>query len=70
LDKQSISLVEPLGYLGFLQLESMAKLVLSDSGGVQEETCWGFRFTYLGKAHARQDFREASSFGLYYYCAS
>ncbi len=39
MDKQGISLVEPLDYLGFLQLEGMAKLVLSDSGGVQEETC-------------------------------
>jgi UDP-N-acetylglucosamine 2-epimerase (non-hydrolysing) len=32
-------LVEPLDYLAFLQLESKAKLVLTDSGGVQEETC-------------------------------
>lgn len=39
LDTRGISLVDPLDYLGFLQLESMAKLVLSDSGGVQEETC-------------------------------
>jgi len=35
-------LVEPLGYLDFLALESHAALVLSDSGGIQEET------TYLG----------------------
>jgi UDP-N-acetylglucosamine 2-epimerase (non-hydrolysing) len=28
-----------LDYLSFLQLESKAKLVLTDSGGVQEETC-------------------------------
>ena len=39
LDTSGISLVEPLDYLGFLQLESAARLVLSDSGGVQEETC-------------------------------
>jgi UDP-N-acetylglucosamine 2-epimerase (non-hydrolysing) len=32
-------LVETLDYLSFLQLESKAKLVLTDSGGVQEETC-------------------------------
>jgi UDP-N-acetylglucosamine 2-epimerase (non-hydrolysing) len=32
-------LVEPLDYLGFLQLEANARLVLTDSGGVQEETC-------------------------------
>lgn len=32
-------MIEPLGYLEFLQLESSAKLVLSDSGGLQEEAC-------------------------------
>jgi UDP-N-acetylglucosamine 2-epimerase (non-hydrolysing) len=36
---ESLTLVEPLDYLSFLQLESQAKLVLTDSGGVQEETC-------------------------------
>lgn len=34
-----VMLVEPLDYLSFLQLESNAKLVLTDSGGVQEEAC-------------------------------
>jgi len=34
-----ISLVEPVSYLDFLRLESEARLVLTDSGGVQEETC-------------------------------
>jgi UDP-N-acetylglucosamine 2-epimerase (non-hydrolysing) len=33
-----IRLVPPLGYLDFLQLASHAKLILTDSGGVQEET--------------------------------
>ncbi len=31
-------LVEPLGYLDFLRLESEAALVITDSGGIQEET--------------------------------
>jgi UDP-N-acetylglucosamine 2-epimerase (non-hydrolysing) len=35
-------LTEPLGYLDFLALETRAALVITDSGGVQEET------TYLG----------------------
>jgi UDP-N-acetylglucosamine 2-epimerase (non-hydrolysing) len=38
----NLLLVAPLGYLNFLALESMASLVLTDSGGVQEET------TFLG----------------------
>ena len=33
-----IILTEPLGYLDFLQLYSGARLVLTDSGGLQEET--------------------------------
>ena len=33
-----LSLIEPLGYLDFLRLFSGAKLVLTDSGGIQEET--------------------------------
>jgi UDP-N-acetylglucosamine 2-epimerase (non-hydrolysing) len=32
-------LIEPLGYLEFLQLESETKLILTDSGGIQEESC-------------------------------
>jgi UDP-N-acetylglucosamine 2-epimerase (non-hydrolysing) len=36
---EGIRLTEPLGFLEFLQLEAHAKLVLTDSGGVQEETC-------------------------------
>ncbi|MFC1918900.1 non-hydrolyzing UDP-N-acetylglucosamine 2-epimerase [Chloroflexota bacterium] len=34
-----ITLAEPVDFLSFLQLESNAKLVLTDSGGVQEEAC-------------------------------
>jgi UDP-N-acetylglucosamine 2-epimerase (non-hydrolysing) len=35
---EGIHLVEPLGYLDFLKLQSSARLVLTDSGGIQEET--------------------------------
>ncbi len=38
----SVRLMEPMGYLDFLALTNSARLVLTDSGGVQEET------TYLG----------------------
>jgi len=34
-----ITAIAPVGFLDFLQLESHARLVLTDSGGVQEETC-------------------------------
>jgi UDP-N-acetylglucosamine 2-epimerase (non-hydrolysing) len=34
----NIKLTEPLGYLDFMRLYSGAKLVLTDSGGLQEET--------------------------------
>lgn len=32
--------VEPLGYLEFLDLVSHARVVITDSGGIQEETTW------------------------------
>ena len=35
---RSLVLIEPLGYLDFLHLYSNSRLVLTDSGGVQEET--------------------------------
>jgi UDP-N-acetylglucosamine 2-epimerase (non-hydrolysing) len=37
-----IRLTEPLGYLDFMRLVSQARFVMTDSGGIQEET------TYLG----------------------
>ncbi len=41
-DAPGLLLSEPLGYLDFLSLEADARAVLTDSGGIQEET------TYLG----------------------
>jgi len=35
-----IFIMEPLGYLEFLSLTMNAKIVLTDSGGIQEETTW------------------------------
>ena len=40
--QNDLHLIEPLGYLDFLQLYSNARAVITDSGGLQEET------TYLG----------------------
>ncbi|MCD4677449.1 MAG: UDP-N-acetylglucosamine 2-epimerase (non-hydrolyzing) [Desulfobacula sp.] len=41
-NEPSIKLTEPLGYIDFMNLVSNSKLIITDSGGVQEET------TYLG----------------------
>jgi UDP-N-acetylglucosamine 2-epimerase (non-hydrolysing) len=40
LDHPNIRLSEPLGYLEFLKLEKEAALVVTDSGGVQEESTY------------------------------
>ncbi|MDQ2676235.1 MAG: UDP-N-acetylglucosamine 2-epimerase (non-hydrolyzing) [Actinomycetota bacterium] len=41
LDEQpGVTLAEPAGYLDFLSLEADAGAVLTDSGGIQEETTW------------------------------
>ena len=37
-EESRIILTEPLGYLDFLKLEESSRLVLTDSGGIQEET--------------------------------
>ena len=39
LQSRRLMLVEPVDFFSFLQLESSAKLILTDSGGVQEEAC-------------------------------
>ena len=39
---KNLKLLEPLGYLDFIHLEKTCKFVITDSGGIQEET------TYLG----------------------
>ena len=38
IETDGVTLTEPLGYLDFMRLYSGAKLVLTDSGGLQEET--------------------------------
>ncbi len=37
-EESNIKLIEPLGYLDFMRLYSGARVVLTDSGGLQEET--------------------------------
>jgi UDP-N-acetylglucosamine 2-epimerase (non-hydrolysing) len=39
LKADSITFTKPVGYLEFLRLESEARLVITDSGGLQEERC-------------------------------
>ena len=39
LESKILTLIAPVDFLGFLQLEKDARLILTDSGGVQEESC-------------------------------
>lgn len=39
-DEDRLRLMEPVGYIDFLALQRRAALVITDSGGVQEETTW------------------------------
>jgi UDP-N-acetylglucosamine 2-epimerase (non-hydrolysing) len=36
---ERVDIVEPLGYIDFLKLQSNSYVVLTDSGGIQEESC-------------------------------
>lgn len=42
INSKNVKLIEPLGYIDFLKLYMNSKFVMTDSGGIQEET------TYLG----------------------
>lgn len=39
LEKSGVQVVEPIGYLEFVSLMTQARFILTDSGGIQEESC-------------------------------
>ena len=61
LTSERVRLIEPLGYLEFLTLEAGAAGVLTDSGGIQEETTYlGYRATrFATRRSARSRYGRA-----------
>ena len=39
-ESSGIRMIEPVGYLDFLRMQRMSRAVITDSGGIQEETTW------------------------------